>query len=281
MSMFKDYYSILKLSYPASDEDIKNAYTTIVNTLGADSANPSNPKYQVRVDVEEAYRVLGASYILKTAYDKEYQKAITEGVESYEIEDDWLLSGIEREHAFVVNTILSPGYKPPKPFVPKKKGKGMKVIGCLGKAFLVYVALMSIVYISKCSREKARESYELSSTMNSSESAENQLRRFVIEKNINLPQDMDENITTEEVLLENDALVYVYKVDDDFFSEFKEHAMSRDIQLGNLKTVYHEMKPMIDLLVETHRGIFYRYICRESGEISEFKIYYSDLSKLQ
>lgn len=279
--MFKDYYSILKLSYPARDEDIKNAYTTIVNTLGADSANPSNPKYQVRVDVEEAYRVLGASYILKTAYDKEYQKAITEGVESYEIEDDWLLSGIEREHAFVVNTILMPGYKPPKPFVPKKNGKGMKVIGCLGKAFLVYVALMSIVYISKCSREKARESYELSNTMNSSESAENQLRRFVIEKNINLPQDMDENITTEEVLLENNALVYVYKVDDDFFSEFKEHAMSRNIQLSNLKTVYHEMKPMIDLLIETHRGIYYRYICRKSGEISEFKIYYNDLSKLE
>ena len=279
--MFKDYYSILRLSYPASDEDIKNAYTTIVNTLGTDSANPSNSKYQVRIDVEEAYRVLGASFILKTAYDKEYQKAITEGFETYETEDDWLLSGIERERAFVVNTILSPGYKPPKPFVPKKKGKGMKVLGCLGKAFLVYIALMSFVYISKCSREKARESYELSNTMNSSESAENQLRRFVIEKNINLPQDMDENITTEEVLLEDDALVYVYKVDDDFFSEFKEHAMSRNIQLSNLKTVYHKMKSMIDLLVETHRGITYRYICRESGEISEFKIYYSDLSKLE
>ena len=279
--MFKDYYSILRLSYPASDEDIKNAYTTIVNTLGTDSANPSNSKYQVRIDVEEAYRVLGASFILKTAYDKEYQKAITEGFETYETEDDWLLSGIERERAFVVNTILSPGYKPPKPFVPKKKGKGMKVLGCLGKAFLVYIALMSFVYISKCSREKARESYELSSSMNSTENAENQLRRFIIEKNINLPQDMDENITTEEVLLEDDALVYVYKVDDDFFSEFKEHAMSRNIQLSNLKTVYHKMKSMIDLLVETHRGITYRYICRESGEISEFKIYYSDLSKLE
>ena len=117
--------------------------------------------------------------------------------------------------------------------------------------------------------------------MNSSQSAENQLRRFIIEKNISLPQNMDENITTEEVLLERDALVYVYKVDDDFFSEFKEHAMSRDIQLKNLKTVYHEMQPMIDLLVETHRGIYYRYICRKSGEISEFKIYYSDLSKLE
>ena len=280
--MFKDYYSILKLSYPASDEDIKSAYTTIVKTLGADSANPSNPKYQVRIDVEEAYRVLGASYILKTAYDKEYQKATTEGLETYEIEDDWLLSGIERERAFVVNTILSPGYKLPKPFVPKKKSKGMKVLGCLGKVFLVYIAITFFVFISsKYFKEKVRESYELSNTMNSTKSAENQLRRFIIEKNINLPQDMNKNITTEEVLLEEDALVYVYKVDDAFFSEFKEYAMSRDIQLSNFKTVYHEMKPMIDLLVETHRGIYYRYICRESGKISEFKIYYSELSTLE
>lgn len=279
--MFKDYYSILRLSYPASDEDIKNAYTTIVNALGSESSNPECTNYQVRVDTEEAYRVLGASYSLRKAYDEEYKKAKEEGFNLYEIKDDWLIAGIERERDFVINKILSPNYKVPKPFIPKKKGTGMKVLGCLGKAYLVYVALMSFVYFSKCSRDKTRESYESSNTVSSSESAENQLRRFVIEKNINLPQDMDENITTEEVLLENDALVYVYKVDDDFFSEFKEHAMSRNIQLSNLKTVYHEMKPMIDLLVETHRGIYYRYICRKSGEISEFKIYYSDLSKLE
>lgn len=279
--MFKDYYSILRLSYPASDEDIKNAYTTIVNALGSESSNPECTNYQVRVDTEEAYRVLGASYSLRKAYDEEYEKAKEEGFDVYEIKDDWLIAGIERERDFVINKTLSPNYKAPKPFVPKKKSRGMKVLGCLGKAFLVYVALMTFAYISKCSRDKARESYETSNTVNSSESAENQLRRFVIEKSINLPQDMDENITTEEVLLEDDALVYVYKVDDDFFSEFKEHAMSRSIQLSNLKTVYHEMKPMIDLLVETRRGIYYRYICRESGEISEFKIYYSDLSKLE
>ena len=279
--MFKDYYSILRLSYPASDEDIKNAYTTIVNALGSESSNPECTNYQVRVDTEEAYRVLGASYSLRKAYDEEYEKAKEEGFDVYEIKDDWLIAGIERERDFVINKTLSPNYKAPKPFVPKKKSRGMKVLGCLGKAFLVYVAFMTFAYISKCSRDKARESYETSNTVNSSESAENQLRRFVIEKSINLPQDMDENITTEEVLLEDDALVYVYKVDDDFFSEFKEHAMSRSIQLSNLKTVYHEMKPMIDLLVETRRGIYYRYICRESGEISEFKIYYSDLSKLE
>ena len=92
---------------------------------------------------------------------------------------------------------------------------------------------------------------------------------------------MDENITTQEVLIESDALVYVYNVDDDFFAEFKNHAQSREIQLGNLRMVYKEIKPMIDLLTETHRGIYYRYICRKSGETTELKIYYSDLLDLQ
>lgn len=92
---------------------------------------------------------------------------------------------------------------------------------------------------------------------------------------------MSEDITCQAVLIESDALVYVYKIDDNFFAEFKSHGLSRKLQLGNLKNVYGEMKPMIDLLIETHRGIYYRYICRESGEITECKIYYSDLVDLQ
>lgn len=279
--MFKDYYSILRLSYPASDEDIKNAYTTIVNALGSESSTPECTKYQARVDTEEAYRVLGASYSLRKAYDEEYEKAKEEGFDVYEIKDDWLIAGIERERDFVINKILSPNYKAPKPFVPKKKSRGMKVLGCLGKAFLVYVALMTFAYISKCSRDKARESYVTSTSSDAKKSAEEELKLFVMQKNLNLPQDMDENITTQAVWLDDDAIVYIYKVDDTFFSEFKDRAFSREIQLKNLRTVHQKMKPMIDWLIETHRGIYYRYICRESGEINEFKIYYSDLLELQ
>lgn len=279
--MFKDYYSILGVSYPSSNEEIHLAYHAKIEKLRVESAKESSPNYKERVDVEEAFRVLGASYILRTAYDKEYQIALTEGKDTYEIKDDWLLSGIERERDFVVNKMLAPNYKPPKPFVAPKKGWGMKALGCIGKVLLVYIILMTIIYVSKCSRNRSRESYNTASTINYGESAESQLRRIVIDKNTNLPQEMDENIITQEVLLESDALVYVYKVDDTFFSEFKEHAFSRDIQLSNLKTVYKEMKPMIDLLKETHRGIYYRYICRESGETAEFKIYYSDLVNLE
>ena len=278
--MLKDYYSVLGISYPSTSEEIQTAYNAIKESLGKESSNSNDSNYQSRVEVELAYRILGASYILKTAYDGEYEKAKAEGFDDYDVKHESLLSDIERERNFVVNRLLSPNFKMPKTNTTKEKGWGMKVLGCLGKGFLIYLCLMMFVYVKKCSRESVRESYETPSTYVSTESADSKLKRFVAEKNASLPQDMDENITTQVVLLESDALVYVYKVDDDFFAEFKDHAQSREIQLGNLRTVYSEMKPMIDLLIETHRGIYYRYICRKSGETTEFKIYYSDLVDL-
>ena len=279
--MLVDFYSILGVSFPSSSEEIQSAYITKKDLLGKDSANSSNPNYQARVDVELAYRVLGASYILKTAYDEEYEKAKQVGFNDYEVAHESLLPDIERERDFVVNKLLNPNFKMPKTTTPHEKGWGMKALGCIGKGFLIYLCLVAFVQIKKCSKDSVKESYETPSTYATKESAESQLRSFVLEKNISLPQDMDENITTQEVILERDAIVYVYKVNDNFFAEFKDHAFSRDIQLKNLRTVYDKMKPMIDLLIETHRGIYYRYICRESGETTEFKIYYSDLVDLQ
>lgn len=279
--MLVDFYSILGVSFPSSSKEIQSAYITKKDSLGKDSANSSNPNYQARVDVELAYRVLGASYILKTAYDEEYEKAKQVGFNDYEVAHESLLPDIERERDFVVNKLLNPNFKMPKTTTPHEKGWGMKALGCIGKGFLIYLCLVAFVQIKKCSKDSVKESYETPSTYATKESAESQLRSFVLEKNISLPQDMDENITTQEVILERDAIVYVYKVNDNFFAEFKDHAFSRDIQLKNLRTVYDKMKPMIDLLIETHRGIYYRYICRESGETTEFKIYYSDLVDLQ
>lgn len=279
--MLVDFYSILGVSFPSSSEEIQSAYITKKDLLGKDSANSSNPNYQARVDVELAYRVLGASYIMKTAYDEEYEKAKQVGFNDYEVAHESLLPDIERERDFVVNKLLNPNFKMPKTTTPHEKGWGMKALGCIGKGFLIYLCLVAFVQIKKCSKDSVKESYETPSTYATKESAESQLRSFVLEKNISLPQDMDENITTQEVILERDAIVYVYKVNDNFFAEFKDHAFSRDIQLKNLRTVYDKMKPMIDLLIETHRGIYYRYICRESGETTEFKIYYSDLVDLQ
>lgn len=275
--MFKDYYSILGISYPSNDEEIKRAYNAKVEALGPESIDDSNPNSHNRVDVEEAYMVLGTSYSLKMAYDEEYQKAIKEGLDIYEIKDEWVLSRIEHERNFVKNTRLRQN----SPSIRKKRNMGLKVLGCLGKIFLVYVCLFSYVYVKKCSRDRVRDSYISETIQESCESADLKLKRYAAEENTSYPKDLDESITAQEILIEGDALVYVYKVDDTAFAERKDQIVSKENQLGNIKRVYKEMKPLIDLLIETHRGISYRYICRVSGEIIECKIPYTDLVNLK
>ena len=162
--MFKDYYSVLGISYPSTSEEIQKAYNAKKEALGKDSIISSNPKYQECVEAELAYRVLGASYILKTAYDEEYEKAMAEGFDYYIVNDENLISDIERERDSVVNRLLSPNFKMPKANTTKEKSMGMKVLGCLGKGFLIYLCLMTFVYINKCSRDNVRESYEKQST---------------------------------------------------------------------------------------------------------------------
>ena len=247
----------------------------VLHALGEDVKDPTENLDYFDTEMEESTDEY-CNYVLE-----QYEKAKQVGFNDYEVAHESLLPDIERERDFVVNKLLNPNFKMPKTTTPHEKGWGMKALGCIGKGFLIYLCLVAFVQIKKCSKDSVKESYETPSTYATKESAESQLRSFVLEKNISLPQDMDENITTQEVILERDAIVYVYKVNDNFFAEFKDHAFSRDMQLKNLRTVYDKMKPMIDLLIETHRGIYYRYICRESGETTEFKIYYSDLVDLQ
>ncbi len=291
--MFKDYYSILGISFPSNDEEIKRAYNAKIEKLGSDSIDVSNPNYQNREDVEEAYMVLGTSYSLKIAYDEEYQKAIKEGFDSYEIKDDWILSRIEHERCFIKNRRL----KQKTPTSRKTGNMGKKALGCLGLIFLVYIGTYLFAIATKSLLDGEKESYtsstisdfksstipdlKSSTTSEFKESAELKLKHFAEDVNVVLPRDLDENVTTQAVLIEDDALVYVYKVDDTFFAEFKDQAVSREIQLGNLKMVCNEIKPIIDLLIETHRGIGWRYICRESGEITEYKMPYTDLVNLK
>lgn len=157
-------------------------------------------------------------------------------------------------------------------------GKGILLIG---KGFIVLIFLLALIQVKKCMRNSVKDSYEKTESYNSTKDADSELKRFAKEENETLPHAINENVTTQAILIEKNALVYVYNIDDDFWAEFKVHAVSRSNQLNNLRSLYLDMKPMIDLLIKTHRGIYYRYICRGSGEVTEVKIYYSDLLDLK
>ena len=282
--MFKDYYSILDISYPSNDDEIKEAYYSKVESLGKDSSNFSNPKYQQRVDVEEAYRILGASYINKEAYDNEYQKSMALGNFNFEI-SEWLEEIVRREHNFVVNHLLQPL---PTGNEKQKKGWGGKTLGCVGKIFGFFLLMLVIAGVKNCSRKQMRNALSDSSynteyisspsSSSSSSSAERKLQKTAKEINQSLPRRIDDNITHKAISLTSSALVYEYVIDDDFFELYKDQALSSNGQLDNIRALYSDMKPMIDLLLETHRGISYKYTCKRSGEINIVEVPYSKLA---
>lgn len=292
--MFKDYYSILGVSYPSSDVEIRQAHHAKVEGLGTDSSNYSNPNYQQRVDVEEAFRVLGASYSLKKAYDEEYSKYLeAEDKDAFCIQDDWTLSQINSEHNFVVNRLLQPL---PSSIEEQKTGWGGKALGCVGKIFGFILLMLVIAGAKTCSRKQMRNalsessynteyvsspsssssssSYQVSTTSN----VERKLQKTAREINQSLPRRIDDNITHKAISLTSSALVYEYVIDDDFFELYKDQALSSNGQLESIRALYSDMKPMIDLLLETHRGISYKYICKRSGETSIVEVPYSKLA---
>lgn len=290
--MFKDYYSILGVSYPSSSEEIHQAYNAKIGKLGEESSKESSPNYTERVDVEEAFRVIGASYRLKIAYDEEYaQYLASEDKDNFSIQNDWTITEIDHERAFVINRILQNGPKIQNE--DDKKGFGGKVLGCFLKIIGVFFILLLFAGIKNCSRQQARkalvESYTESnysqnnnstSYSQSNSSAELKLQKTAREINQSLPRRIDDNITQSAISLTESALVYVYLIDDDYFEMMRDQALSSANQLANIRAMYSDMKPMIDLLVQTHRGISYKYICKNSKETNIVEVPCTDLASL-
>lgn len=294
--MFKDYYSILGISYPSSDDEIRQAHHAKVEGLGTDSSNYSNPNYQQRVDVEESFRVLGASYSLKKAYDEEYSKYLeAEDKDAFCIQDDWTLSQINSEHNFVVNRLLQPL---PSSIEEQKTGWGGKAFGCVGKIFGFILLMLVIAGAKTCSRKQMRNvlsessynteyasrpsstasspSYQVSTTSN----AERKLQQAAREMNRSLPQKINDDITQYSVELTSSALIYVYRVKESTFMLERERVSSKKDQIANIKAMYSEMKPMIDLLLQTERGISYKYVSSESYTTELVAVTYSELAAI-
>ena len=264
--MFIDYYSILGISFPSNNEEINQAYCNKVGALGTDSSKCSSPYYHERVDVEVAFRVLGASYSLKTAYDEEYQRYLeTQDKEDFEIKDDWTKSQIKSEINFVVNRILEPvsTYH----LETERKGIGSMTIGRVGK-ILGFIFLIIVIAGIK--------TYVSSSSTNS----EIKLKKAAKEINQTLPRKIDSYITHQAISLTSSALIYEYLVDDNYFSKEKDQALSHEYQLANIRMMYSAMKPMIDLLIETNRGISYKYVCKTSKNINIVSVSCNDLRTL-
>jgi len=298
--ILKDYYSYLGVSADADNATINDAYKLIVEKLGDSSRYSSSSQYESRLNVEEAYRILGASSSLKELYDEEYNNSIALGNYEYEIQDDWLLSKIISEHNYVVNQILIPNTV----HTHDKKWWGMRILGCIGKAFGIFVLLLLFVSIKHSCRKQMRETYyeaipttettltEIPVNAQSSYNilskiternlpdAEKKLQKTAEDVNNELPRIIDDNVTHVKVLLTATELIYRYKVDDACFSSVKSMETSKSYQKESIKAVCSGMKPMIDLLVKTHQGISYECVCKESKRSKKVSIPYEEIKDL-
>lgn len=299
--MFKDYYSILGIIFPSNEDEIKQAYQSKVGSLGTESSNYDNPNYQQRVDVEEAYRVLVVAYGLKSAYDEEYSRYMeTEDKDSYCIQESWTQSQINSQHDTVVNRILKPMPMPANSD-EKKKGWFRKSLGCFGGCLgkiLGFILLIIVISAAKtCARKQMKNTLSespnnteyVSSSLSSSASptknntnsnAERKLQNMAWDINQSLPRKMNDDMTALAITLTSSALVYEYEIDDDCFEMYKDQVLSPSAQLEQVKEMYSDMKPMIDLLLETHRGISYKYVCKKSRETNIVEVPYAKLASI-
>lgn len=276
----KDYYSVLGVSPDADSPTIYDSYQKRINELGEDSRKSSNPNYSSRVDVEEAYRMLGASYINKEAYDNEYQQSIALGNLDFEM-GEWLEEHVKREHDFVVNRMLIPD-TPQAVEMSTGKKWGMKTLGCIGKAFLLFLFLIFIANVKRCSRQAVRDSYNTSyeTEITTTSEAERKLQQAAREMNRSLPQKINDDITQYPVELTPSALVYVYGVKESTFIANRDRVSSKKGQIANIKAMYSDMKPMIDLLLQTERGISYKYVSSDSHTTEIVAVSYSELAAI-
>ena len=95
-SIFKDYYSILKLEYPSSLEEIHKAYKTESKRWHPDINIEHDTTVQMQ-NINEAYNILGDRR-KKTLYDAEYRCFIKTPIQksyNYKIRDEDLKTNIK------------------------------------------------------------------------------------------------------------------------------------------------------------------------------------------
>ena len=111
--MLKDYYSILGISFNASDDEIKRAYRALSKRWHPD-VNPGLDTTAIMQDINEAYFILRDS-AMRVRYDAEYVKKLIERYEE--------LNQVHLPIVLVVSRAdeVSPGrYKNPKEYPENK-----------------------------------------------------------------------------------------------------------------------------------------------------------------
>ena len=164
------------------------------------------------------------------------------------------------------------------------KKNGLKFLGCIGKTCALFLFL---VLIRTCGsfvgKHLNKEKGQVEVGKLSNKESFFILQENVQEMNKSFPQKIDEYTTAKGVELNVSipAFEYQYVVDDNAFMAVKSEVLSKSNQLAEVKSMYSDMKPLIDLLVQARMGLSYVYTCKKSQKSYRVDLSYEDLLKIK
>lgn len=153
------------------------------------------------------------------------------------------------------------------------KESGCVLGGCLGKVLGFILMVILMMCAKTCGRTMMRSTYKNNTSsvnvnMSKSEKAEltAQLYKVMGELRANLPQQIDPVTIQKDVQMDKYYFYYICDLDDSQM-EFANADMSilKNTQAEGLKQILPNMKVLVKSLIETDRGLVYRYHGTASG----------------
>lgn len=169
----------------------------------------------------------------------------------------------------------------------KVKESGCILGGCLGKVLGFILMFILMMFAKTCSRSMMRSTHSNTSYVNANMSDSEkdrltaQLYNVMDELRANLPHQIDPITIQKDVQMDKKYFYYICDLDDSQM-DFANADMSilKSTQTEGLKQILPNMKALVKSLVETDRGLVYRYHGTSSGVTRDITFTKNELNNM-
>ena len=163
--------------------------------------------------------------------------------------------------------------------------KGCTVFGCISQIIGLILLMIVMTFAKSCGRSMVRnaEKQKYSENVSTSDKEEKteQIYRVMNQLREELPQELDEVTIQKDVQMDDAYFYYIYDLDDsgtNFASA--SYTNLKKTQSAALKSIFPRMKLLVKVLIETDRGLVYRYHGTESGATRDIIFSREELMRL-
>ena len=169
---------------------------------------------------------------------------------------------------------------------PEKKGFGRKIGGCFIKVLGFVATVVCLTCISLCSKTCTRMMINMNQASqkaeyNSKSTIDKVLKNEMEHVRKNLPYKIDYITVAKDVELDDKYFYYILEIDDTKTDLFSVDIQSqKDFHRKNVLKEFSTMKPFVKRLIETNRGLVYRYNAASSDAVKHFVYSKEDLQNM-